>query len=196
MSQKKELKLRDFSKNSENPFVEKAIEEIKIVKKTQAIRSRNKSEIQMIVSDHGEVEGYTQFLRFIEVDEQQFAKVYLSQFQAFWELPKQSIRVFGYIIQQLKPSKDSFMFYIDKCMFYTGYKSKTQIYEGLTALLENNIIARGQTEYEYFINPMIAFNGDRVTFAQTYIKKKKGNSNAVDPMQTNLLDQIAEIKGE
>ena len=39
-------------------------------------------------------------------------------------------------------------------------------------LLENDIIARGPSDSLYFINPMVAFNGDRVTFAKTYVKKQ------------------------
>ena len=42
---------------------------------------------------------------------------------------------------------------------------------------------------------MVAFNGDRVTFAKTYVKKTKINKE-IDPNQTNLLDQIEEMKGE
>ena len=39
---------------------------------------------------------------------------------------------------------------------------------------------------------MIAFNGDRVTFAKTYVKKQKGK--VIDPNQINLLDAIAEAE--
>ena len=35
---------------------------------------------------------------------------------------------------------------------------------------------------------MIAFNGDRVSFTKTYVKKQKGK--IIDPMQTNLLEAI------
>ena len=37
---------------------------------------------------------------------------------------------------------------------------------------------------------MVVFNGDRVTFAKTYVKKRK--PKAIDPAQTNLLEQIDE----
>ena len=36
---------------------------------------------------------------------------------------------------------------------------------------------------------MVFFNGDRVTFAKTYVKKKK-KGKIIDPMQTNLLEAI------
>lgn len=39
---------------------------------------------------------------------------------------------------------------------------------------------------------MIAFNGDRVTFAKTYVKKQK--VEILDPNQTNILEAIAEAE--
>jgi len=175
--------LRDFHKNRDNPFVEKAISDIRIIKKTQVVKARDKSEISMIVSDEGEIEGYTQFLKFVEVDEEKFAKVYLSQFEAFWELSKPAIRVFSYILSKLKPSQDKFEFFIDECKSHTKYNSTQPIYNGLVALCESNIIARGYNENVYFVNPLIVFNGDRVTFARTYIKKKQD----ANPNQLKLL---------
>jgi len=84
-----------------NPFIAKAIDEIEIKKKTQIIRPGNRSAIQQIVNDQGELTGHTAFLKYIEVDDEQFAKVFLSQFATFWELTKPAIRVFGYILNEL-----------------------------------------------------------------------------------------------
>jgi len=183
-------KLRDLETFESNPFVEKAIEDIKIVRKTQIVKARDKREIQMIVSDGGEVTGYSQFLRFIEVDEAQFAKVYLSQFSAFWDLSKPAIKVFSYILTVLKPNQDQFNFDIKKCLKHTGYLTDKSIFEGLSSLISNGIIARSHQHYLYFINPLVLFNGDRVTFAKTYIKKKTREN----PMQLNLLDEIENMK--
>ena len=93
-------------------------------------------------------------------------KFILAQFFFFLNLKTQAIRVFGYIMTKLIPRQDTFMFFLDECMEYTGYKGKNSIYIGLTSLVENNIIARGRNDSHYFINPMVAFNGDRVTFAK------------------------------
>jgi hypothetical protein len=175
-----------------NPFVEAAIKDMKIVRKTQVMRATDKSEISLIVSDQGEVEGHTQFLRFVEVDESQFAKVYLSQFSAFWDLSKPAIRVFGYILTVLFPKKDSFIFKLNDCLEYTKYKHVKDINTGLSSLIECGIIARSNYDFEYFINPMVMFNGDRVTFARTYIKKKQA---ALNPNQLDMFGEpIKEIK--
>lgn len=171
-------KITDFDKHNSNPFVEKAIEDIKVVKRTQVIRSRDKNDIQLIKDTQtGEINGHSAFMRFVEVDEEKFAKVYLSQFASFWDLSKPAIRVFGYILSVLKPNQDNFIFELDTCMDYTQYKQKSMIFTGLANLIECGIIARSKYEYRYYINPLIVFNGDRVTFAKTYLKKKKKDLN-------------------
>lgn len=104
------------------------------------------------------------------VDSEQFTKFYFRSFRAFYDLKPASIRVFGFILSVIKADVDSFSFYIEDCMKETKY-SKTTIYRCLAELCRAEIIARGRNEYEYYINPMVIFNGDRVTFATTYINK-------------------------
>ena len=196
MENKKVLKLTDFQKNEENPFMKQAIEGIEnhVVKKYKSSTGSDKKAVVAVAdTDTGEV-FKTSFIRQIEVDEEQFTKIYLAQFSSFWNLKTQAIRVFGYIMTKLIPRQDTFMFFLDECMEYTGYKGKNSIYIGLTSLVENNIIARGRNDSHYFINPMVAFNGDRVTFAKTYIKKQSNKIKQVDPAQTNILDAIAEAE--
>lgn len=186
----KKILFSKIKKYDENPFIEKAIQDVKIVKKTQFMNAKEKGEIQMIVSEGGEVVGHSAFLKFVEVDEAQFAKVYLSQFQAFWDLKSSSIRVFGYIISILKPKQDSFIIYMDKALQHTKYKNAKDINAGLLGLINAGIIAKSKYEFHYFINPLVVFNGDRVSFTKTYIKKK----TTANPNQLNLLDAIGEQK--
>lgn len=181
--------LTEFQLNKENPFLKQAIEEVNnsIVKKYKtATKTDQKAILQAFDPSSGEVLGHTQFVRQIEVDEQQFAKLYLSNFSAFFDLKPQAIRVFGYILNQLTPNKDEFLFLLDECLEYTKYKSSTSVRIGLTSLLESEIIARGRADNLYFINPMIAFNGNRITFAKTYVKKQKIKGGEVHPNQTYM----------
>lgn len=187
--------LSTYIKNKENPFLKEAVEQIQnnIVKKYKnSAGYGEKAVLQAFNPDTGEMLGHTTFIRQIEVDEEQFTKFYLSQFSAFWNLKSQSIKVFGYIMTKLIPKQDMFIFLMDECKNYTNYKGEKSIYIGLASLVQNNIIARGPSDSLYFINPMVAFNGDRVTFAKTYVKKQKEKTNKIDPNQTSLLDQIEE----
>jgi len=181
--------VKKYEAFKENPFVEQAIQDIKIIQKTQVVRSKNRDEIQLIVNSSGEVEGHTAFMKFVEVDEEQFAKVYLSQFTAFWELSKPAIRVFGFIINVLKPKQDEFFLEMTKCLDYTKYKHPKDVLSGISALIECGIIARSDSHFKYFINPMVVFNGDRVSFAKTYIKRKKIQASA----QLSMFDKHEDV---
>jgi intergrase/recombinase len=170
--------IEKYERNTKNPFVEKAIDEINnhIVKKYRNSSGQDqKAILQAINPDTGEMLGHTTFIRQIEVDEDKFTKVYLSQFSAFWDLGKQGIKVFGYIMTKLIIGQDLFIFLLDECLEYTDYKSKSSIFIGIGQLLQTEIIARGPAENLYFINPLVAFNGNRVTYANTYVKKRKSD---------------------
>lgn len=183
MSDKQKLSV--YEKHQNNPFIEKAIQEINgnIVKKYKTASSTDQKAILQAVDESGEVVGHTSFIRQIEVDEAQFTKVYLSQFSAFFNLGNQAIKVFGYIMTKLIPKQDTFMFLIEECKSYTGYKTKKPIYQGLANLVAAEIIARTEHDIIYYINPLVAFNGDRVTYAKTYVKKKR---KLVDENQMTL----------
>lgn len=187
-------KITDFEKNLENPFLKQAVEQIQnnIVKKYKNTGGgSSRSAIMQVIDANSEIVGHTSFIQQIEVDEQQFTKIYLSQFSAFFNLNTQAIRVFGYVMSKLNPKQDYFFFDLDECLEYTKYKSGQSVYNGLSCLISSEIIARGKKDYIYYINPMMFFNGDRVSFTKTYVKAKKNN---IDPNQTNILDQLKELE--
>jgi intergrase/recombinase len=187
------VKLSSYEKNRTNPFVEKAMDEIQVSKKYKhASQTDKRAILQAIDPNTGEMLGHTTFIRQIEVDEEKFAKIYLSGFDSFWDLNKAAIRVFGYILTKLKVSNDRFEFIVEECMEHTNYKAKKQVYEGLAALLAAEIIARGPYEQVYFINPLILFNGDRISYIKTYVKKKQTTSN---PNQLDMFGSPIQLKG-
>ena len=145
--------------------------------------------LQAIDPNTGELLGHTQFIRQIEVDEENFAKFYLSRFPKFFELKPQAIKVFGYILNQLIPNKDEFIFIMEECKEYTGYKSDNSIRIGLTNLLASEVIAKGRIDNLYYINPMFVFNGNRITFADTYVRMEKAKKQ-IDNTKTIDLNQF------
>ena len=82
MSNKKESKLSNYDKHKENPFLKEAVEQIQhnIVKKYKSTGGTSQSAILQAVNSDGELVGHTSFIRQIEVDEEQFTKIYLAQF--------------------------------------------------------------------------------------------------------------------
>lgn len=158
----------------ENPFLESTLQRIErnTVHKRRFVKGSKGIE-NMIVNSDGEITGHSAFVQFIEVEEDRFTKLYLSQFSSFWELTKPAIRVFGYIMENLLPKKDFVYFDLDEAMKHTEYSNQKSVYDGLAKLVELGIIARSPNHMKYFINPLMFFNGDRVTFAKTYVKKRK-----------------------
>jgi len=171
----KEKTLADFQMNRENPFAKQTIVQMGNYLASRQIQGKNSDERAVLMAtdiETGELLGQTVFMRTKTVDTETFAKVYQLGFQAFAELKPSVMKVFQYIIEQLKPDRDMFNLYIEDIIEATNLHKAT-IYRALGVLCEREIIARGRTEYDYYINPMYVFNGNRVTFITNWI-----NSNA------------------
>lgn len=186
---KNTLSVSKLPQFEENPFIETAIKQIddNTVKKIQFVNG-NRGVENLVVNQDGEIVAQSKFVRFIEVDEEKFAKLYLSQFESFWDLSKTAIRVFGYIANNLIPNKDVVYIDMGDILKYTSYKEEKSIYKGIAELVSAGIIARSTSFIKYFINPMVFFNGDRVTFATTYVRQRKTKKKQYDPNQLNLLN--------
>lgn len=194
--QKKEIKkLLSAPIYKENPFINEMVGEMKIKHKKQMIRSTNKDTEVMLVNQDGENVGHSAFIREIQVDEDKFAKLYISQLAALWGLTKTSLKVLSYILHSLRPNEDGVYFNFEECMSFCEYKDLRSVYDGILGLINADIIARTKRNYFYYINPRIVFNGSRVTFMTTYVKKKK-QLMLENPAQISLLDQPGVIQGE
>ena len=124
MENKKAVKLTDFQKNEENPFMKQAIEGIEnhVVKKYKSNSGGDKRAVVALAdTETGEV-FKTSFIRQIEVDEEQFTKLYLSNFAAFFDLSQAAIRVFGYFMTCMKPVVICFHFSIFEPLETADYK--------------------------------------------------------------------------
>ncbi len=197
LKKEREKRITKFDKNEENPFMNQAIESIdkNIVKKYKS--STNTDQKATLVAydpNTSEILGHTRFIRQIEVDEEQFTKLYLANFRAFFDLSQSAIRVFGYLMTCLKPKNDMIFFRLSDCKKYTKYNTSKPIYKGLEELLIAEIIARGPHESFWFINPMVVFNGDRVSFARTFVKKKQSSiKSEEDKRQLSLWETEGNI---
>jgi len=191
-------KLTDYPQNESNPFAEKAVLEIQTTKKRQTIKPPKNEQGESkywVIDDSGSKVAESVFVREMEVDDEQFAKIFLGGLLNFWHVSPRGIRVFTYILKQLRPGKDNFYFSTDECMKFTQYKSRGLITSGLAELIGAGLIARSTDSIIYFINPSILFNGNRLTFAKTYVRKKIQDKN---PSQLELsfgksLEELREI---
>jgi len=161
----KEVGVTKFVKNKINPFIEETIQHVSISNKTILMGSKDD---EFMVTAEGEFLGHSIFAHVKKVDKAQFAKIYLSNLSSLFDLSKTGIRVLSYIIKSVKPNSDWFLFEVIDCMEDTGYKSEKSVWKGMGELLQSKFIARSDRSYKYFINPTIFFNGDRISFIQSF----------------------------
>lgn len=177
MAQKmKSVKVTDFPQNHENPFLPKAIPEMKghfVRAYVNASGADQRAVFNAVDPNTGEVVGNTTFVKKKVVDDEQFTKLYLTQFEAFFDLSQAGLKVFGYIMTCMKAASDMIYFDKEACKTYTNYNSYASIYKGIAELLNCGIIARGWSDSIFFLNPLIIWNGSRVTFVTQYEKKSK-----------------------
>lgn len=169
-------RINKYEKHAVNPFVEEAITRVasETVRRTRKVGASNNGAQHLVVNPStGEVDAYAQFMEIQEVDEDKFTKIYISEFAAFYDLTKPAIKVLHYIISILKPKQDTFILRMDKCLEFTKYTHKVSVFSGLGNLIKSGIIARTIYNEEYYINPMVLFNGNRIAYTKAYIKKKK-----------------------
>ena len=112
------VKVTDFPQNHENPFLPKAIPEMKghfTRALVNAAGADQKAVLNAFDPSTGEVLGNTTFVRRKIVDDDKFTKLYLAQFEAFFDLSQAGIRVFGYFMTCMKPSRDMVVFDKEAC---------------------------------------------------------------------------------
>lgn len=171
--------VKSFPVYEENPYV-------KELATPGVVKKRNKmvgvGGVKLIVDPTtGEYEQTGVLAVKEEVETEEFVKIYKGHISSLFGLSQNGIKVFGYFLDATRISNDQIVFDIDKCMKFTGYKSRQPIFNGLAELLSNEFIARTKMSAIYYINPKIFFNGNRLVVVKEYVKKK--NSKYSDPNQ-------------
>lgn len=180
MKKKASYKIKDFKEHDENPFVRDLIVPKK--RKTNVVATKNGG---LINYNTGEIEEDTLFLaQRKELDKEPFIKLFQTQLKALFGLSTTAIRVFGYLMEEMK-FDDKVYIRWKKAKEFTGYKADTSIQRGLAELLDNAFIARTDDNNLYYINPQIFFKGDRIVLVTEY-RKKKTPKKIIDPNQTRL----------
>ncbi len=158
-------KIGDYSLNKANPFLDDTLQHIEKGEKTLLFGQKNPD---LIIDSDSQVKGHSLFARKVSVDKAKFMKVFMSGLSNWFDLSKAGIKVFAYVANQVEPNRDTFMFSLERCKDFTGYKSAKMVFSGLAELAENKFIARGENPFVYYINPTVFFNGDRLTFVEQY----------------------------
>ncbi|OUR61668.1 hypothetical protein A9Q74_08595 [Colwellia sp. 39_35_sub15_T18] len=166
MSEKSSVKLTRYKIN---PFVKDL--EISVRNKNIRIsKTGKKDNVALVDMDSGDKKG-TYISTKKLVDSESFLKLFTGNIALTFDLKSAGIKAFNVVCWVMQNSSiDKDLIIIDKYTvedFNEIHKkklSKPVLYRGLKELIINKIIARSQREGDYFINPAIVFNGDRLVF--------------------------------
>lgn len=155
---RKTSQIRLFERNETNPFMETTIKTVKDHTRIKTEKGKTDDEARHELRDNnGEVRAYSVFETTKVIENDKFTKIYEQGFSKFYDLNKNGMKVLGYILKTLTPSKDEIYLHIEDCMKYTEYKGKASVLIGISSLLEAGLIAKGRAEHLYFINPNCFF---------------------------------------
>lgn len=175
---------RNDVKFKKNPFIfedtDKAVLKIELPTKTKK-KIIVSSELGVINVQTGEVEGGNFLWKNVVVDEEKFAKIYMSEISVLYNLTKTGFRALSFILNKLEPNKDLVYIYYPEMQDYCNWKVRKTCNQGLKELTASKIIAPSLQPGFWFINPHIVFNGNRLTLVSNYIKK--GTNEQQDDLQ-------------
>ena len=178
------IRVTDFQIYSENPFADELVQEMTVKQKRKYLRSEDGKAAMIVVQpETGELTAQAQFYEIEEVDDAQFVKIFANFFAIQTGLSKTGRDVLSYIMTLLRPKQDTVTIRVDQALLFLGTKHRKTYLTGIGNLLDKGVIARTRYDDEFFINPSIMFNGDRVSYAKMYVRKKTKNANINDPNQ-------------
>lgn len=135
----------------------------------------DKLETEKVFDGHGnEVETRHNIIRLTDADK--FVKVYPDLLSKFFDLSNagKCLLVVVFNEMQKNDGKDFvYLSYAEKYQFVKNNEVRTigknSFYKGVEELIKFDVIARSSSKNVFFINPRFIFNGNRVTFCQTFI---------------------------
>lgn len=175
IGQKKKSSIKEFGYNDINPYIPAVVEHIseKRYRKASGIKWE-----QVLNEDTGELEKRQNLIlgQQKKVDQQEWYKVYNGTIKKFYGLNPATMEVFEYVMKNIQYSSDRICIPPSDVITQTGMGVSTY-YRSIVQLLNAQIIAKAEKEGCYYINPAIAFKGDRITIVEQYIRENKEREN-------------------
>ncbi len=165
----------DFPKFKENPFLCLLMDQMKLTWKTKGVLNGIGS-VEYVDKDTGQIVSASEnrvFRRKEYVDSGTFTKMYYSQMKILFSLSGTTIKVFGYFIQQMDESNENGKVYfrLKECMDFLNLRSRASIYSGLRELITSGFICKTDIPWQFFVNPLYVFKGNRLVIFNEYIRQ-------------------------
>ena len=178
---------RGLTVYTRNPFV------VGGMVKSKTKRLLNKKGDMMVMGSTGEtVAPIAGFWQAQEVDATKFVKLYINGVKAFKELSNAGTHVFEVLYLEVQKAIGQDRVYLSFTTLDEQLKlSQATFTRGMRELIDKGFVAPTEAVAWYWLNPDFMWNGDRLAFVKTYIKK--GGTYA-DPRQQALpLENEAEL---
>lgn len=161
------FKLSEAPEYTRNPFLEKKTHLVKLGSEMRTVAGYSET---LQDASGNDLLGRHIIAKKEIVDTEKFAKIYIDAVKTMWELDNSGVRIFTYILENLPINGDVVVLSATSIMKYCGYKSKTSVIAGINNLVQNNIIAKTISKNLYYINPLLIFNGNRLSLINSYEK--------------------------
>lgn len=133
---------------------------------------------ELVDTGTGEVSNVNAIYQKKVVDSERFAKVYLEGLAKTFGLSKTAQRVFQSILKLCGKDTDSIWMNFMSVNKQDPTMPEATFYRGLKELLNNQFIAHSDVPNQFWINPHLFFNGDRVKFITEYVREGPINKNS------------------
>lgn len=167
-------------KYKENPFLEKEVLTIKVKNRRVGVATGT----ALVDTKTGDTIGMTTIAQKVEVDAEEFVKLYTKDITVFFDLSPSGIKTFAILLREVQNeaiNRDKVYFRFDHLeLTDVGQLSQAVFYRGIQELVKKQFIAKAVEPNWYFLNPSLIFNGDRARFVKEYHIKRgtEYNNNA------------------
>lgn len=118
----------------------------------------------------GTMETTAEIVRHIEVDREAFVKVFSAHLRVFFDLSQKGIRLLEVVMDTMAKEKNKDLIYLSASSAIDYHRragksfSQATFYRAKDELVEKGFIAPGPHKHQWWINPALFWNGDRIQF--------------------------------
>lgn len=180
------MAVRNLPAFKTNPFLEEVSSYRRGIKRTVV-----KSNKALLDLETGEIEDGAEIVQQVQVDSEQFVKLYTADLKKFFSLTPKSQRILQLVLLQVQKHKgaDSIMLNVPVMVDFFETRNENPparqtFYLAIEEMISKGFLARSAFSSDmFYINPAIFFNGDRVRLVKEYqiIRRQElsfgGNAN-------------------
>ncbi len=166
--------MKNLQKYETNPFINMKVVHTRGKKVSLGVRSHS-----VLNNETGQVESLA-LQAYKEVDSEEFVKIYTANVGLLFDLKSAGKKVLQLLLAALQKTsinKDTIYFDGDVALDIaekSGIQiSRATFFRGITELANASIVAKSKLNKLFFINPHVIFNGDRISFINSF--KRKSN---------------------